>query len=89
MSVLIGISAALLVWVAIAVGAYLGWWLKAYVDKRTAPAPVEADEPSQKARDQLVQDQQAFKTLMGYNIDMAYGEDQVSESEAEVSVGLK
>ena len=89
MSVLIGISAALLVWVAFAVGAYAGWRLKAYVDKRTAPSPVETDEPSQKARDQLVQDQQAFKTLMGYNIDMAYGEDQVSESEAEVSVGLK
>lgn len=89
MNVLISICAALLVWAAIAAGAYMGWWLKAYVDKRTAPPAVETDEPSQKARDQLVQDQQAFKTLMGYNIDMAYGEDQVSESEAEVSVGLK
>ena len=54
-------------------GGVAGWFLRKAVERLTRKAEVQA--ASEKELQRLKEDKEAFETLLGYNIDMAYGID--------------
>ena len=55
------------------IGGVAGWFTRKAVERMTRKAEVLA--ASEKEMQQLKEDKEAFETLLGYNIDMAYGID--------------
>ena len=54
-----------------AFGVFVGWRIKERMIQ--AARRSYAEEITEKEREELKAEQEAFSTLMGYNIDMAYG----------------
>lgn len=59
-------------------GAAAGWLAHglAALAKQTRPGP---ETPEEREAERLREDRRAFETLMGYNVDMAYGLDRREE----------
>ena len=55
------------------IGGVAGWSARKAVERMTRKAEVRA--ASEKEMQQMKEDKEAFETLLGYNIDMAYGID--------------
>ena len=55
----------------VALGFFIGW--KAERVWRAHMGRVSAEEASEEERRQLIEEQQAFRSLLGYNADTAYG----------------
>ena len=73
MAALIGLASAL-----VGIGIFmLGFWFGKEMNKPKTPDITEPTEAEMKEimeeRERLIQDQKAFRELMNYNADMAYG----------------
>lgn len=69
--ILFGAAGAVIALGLVALGFFIGW--KAGPAWRAHTARVRAQEASEEERRQLIEEQQAFRNLLGYNTDTAYG----------------
>lgn len=74
MSFLYGALGMVLVLAVFAVGVAVGWKLKIKADDKTVD--VQQQAIGEKERQQMLEDQQAFRIMLSYNVDMAYGIDE-------------
>lgn len=74
MSFLYGALGMVLVLAVFAVGVAVGWKFKIKADDKTVE--VQQQAIGEKERQQMMEDQQAFRIMLSYNVDMAYGIDE-------------
>lgn len=82
MNFIYGVIGMVLVLLVFAAGVAVGWKVKEKIEANKAKTVEKA--LNEKERQQLVEDQQAFRTMIGYNVDMAYGTDLPPDAPMEV-----
>lgn len=60
--------------VLVALGGLAGWFLRG-IEERAKRLSPEPETPGTQEVQRMQAERQAFETLMGYNVDMAYGLD--------------
>lgn len=75
MEMILGMAGALLSVILFLGGAACGWKLRAQTAQRNnTPAPAQAlTEAEQRKREELIREQEAFRRMMSYNAETAYG----------------
>ena len=68
--VLCGLAGFLISALLLIGGMWIGWKARERYDRDRRPTP---EELGQRERDRLIADQDAFRVLMGYSAEMAYG----------------
>ena len=70
---LYGALGAVLALLLFATGVYVGYKLKTRLVAHEAAQRPKPETPAEAERRQLIADQRAFSTMMGYNADVAFG----------------
>lgn len=70
--VFLGVLGAILALLLLGAGIYVGMLIQRHIYANTA-SQTKPETPAEAERRRLIEDQQAFTTLMNYSPDMAYG----------------
>ena len=76
---LYGALGAVLVLLLFAAGTYTGYKVHAKIAAHEAAKQPKPEAPAEAERRRLIEDQKAFRTMMGYNADVAFGKSVVSD----------
>lgn len=70
---LYGALGAILVLLLFATGVYVGYKIRVKIEAHEAERRPKLETPEEEERRRLIEDQKAFRTMMGYNADVAFG----------------
>lgn len=73
MEMILGMAGALLAVILFGVGGLCGWVLRGKTERPREAQPQELTEEEKRKREALIKEQEAFRKMMSYNQEAAYG----------------